>query len=346
MEKNIKISIIVPVYNTRKFLEKCIDSVIKQDFKNYELILINDGSTDGSLEICKKFANKYDFIKSVSQDNGGVSKARNTGLSLAEGKYVIFLDADDSIEINSLRTLFLEAEKNDSDMVIGSYNKLRFSNKVGKVIRKNECVTREEVWNDMNKYEGYINTPWAKLYRLEIIKENKLLFQEGRSIGEDYKFNRQYLQCINSNIIIIDKVVYNYRMGGLASTVVYHKELNKLRKESLNEYIDYNKKNNLIIYDINKRASKQIYECFQEHIVHLKAVDAASKIKETIEIYDSFFEEKYMCNYLSFKEMELLNKKLYVEFVNQFKEKRFFWYIKKKSLIKVRVFLARLSKRL
>lgn len=346
MDNNILISIIVPVYNTRKFLNNCIKSVINQDFNNFELILVDDGSTDGSCLICKKFAKKYKFIRLVSQSNGGVSKARNTGISLAKGKYITFLDADDSLEKDSLKELFFEAENNNSDIVIGSYNRIRFSQKVGKIIREKDCIPKKEFWKNIDKYERYISTPWAKLYKTEIIKKNGLLFEIGRTIGEDAKFNRQYLQYVNSNIIVSNKIVYNYRMGGLASTVVYHKDINILKKDVLYEYIDYNKKNNYDFYNIEKRASKQIYECFKEHIIHHSAFHAAKKIEETMNIYNAFFEEKYISKYISSEEINLLNKKLYIQFVKKFRQKRYIWYIKKKSIIIVRRFYASLLGRL
>lgn len=346
MDSKTLISIIVPVYNIRRFLKKCINSVINQEFKDFELILVDDGSTDGSSLICEKFANKYEFIRYISQVNGGVSKARNTGISIAKGKYIVFLDADDSLEPLSLKSLFYEAEKNNSDMVIGSYNKIRFSQKVGKVIRNKEFISKKEFWDNIEKYRSYINTPWAKLYKTEIIKKNNLLFELGRTIGEDFKFNRQYLQHIDSNITILEKIVYNYRMGGLASTVVYHNNISNLRKSILDEYIEYNKEKNVMTYDISKCAAKQIYECFQEHIIHLPIKEAANKIEETMDIYNSFFNNKYISEYITNEEINLLNKKSYIRFVEKFRKKRCFWYLKRRSLITIRTFYARLSGRL
>ena len=113
-----KISIIVPVYNVESYLVRCIDSILNQSFKNFELILVNDGSTDDSLIICKKYLNVDKRIKLVSQVNKGLSAARNTGLRHTSGKYICFIDSDDFVEKDYLLFLINNIEKYNSDIYI------------------------------------------------------------------------------------------------------------------------------------------------------------------------------------------------------------------------------------
>lgn len=112
------VSIIVPVYNAEKYLANTLDSIIRQSYKNFELLLINDGSTDKSKAICDKFALKDRRIKVLDKNNGGVSSARNYGLSVAEGEYVIFIDSDDYLTADMLETLVNDIESTKSDVAI------------------------------------------------------------------------------------------------------------------------------------------------------------------------------------------------------------------------------------
>lgn len=113
-----KVSLIVPVYNVENYLEKCLNSLVKQTYKNIEIILINDGSTDQSLKIAEKYAEVYKQIKLVSQKNGGLSKARNTGIRVAEGKYIFFVDSDDWLELNTVQEIVVLMENDDLDLCL------------------------------------------------------------------------------------------------------------------------------------------------------------------------------------------------------------------------------------
>ena len=116
-----KISVIIPVYNVEKFIEQSIKSVLNQTYKNLEIILVDDGSTDSSGSICDEYSKKDKRIKVIHQDNKGLSGARNSGLDIATGKYIMFLDSDDYFENNSCEILYSEIEKKQADYVIGNY---------------------------------------------------------------------------------------------------------------------------------------------------------------------------------------------------------------------------------
>src|SRR5690554_7275643 len=120
-EKQVMISVIIPVYNSEKYLHKCIDSVLAQSYTNFELILVNDGSTDGSGKICDEYAEKDERVRVFHKDNGGVSSARNIGLKNSSGDYIIHADSDDLMLSGALESLYYEAKQSNSDIVIGNY---------------------------------------------------------------------------------------------------------------------------------------------------------------------------------------------------------------------------------
>lgn len=115
--KNVKVSILVPIYNQEMYLRECLNSLVEQDCGHYEVILIDDGSTDYSAQICQEYVRKYHYFQYIYQDNMGLGKARNTGLCYASGTYIFFLDSDDMIQKNSIRKLLLFAEQNKADIV-------------------------------------------------------------------------------------------------------------------------------------------------------------------------------------------------------------------------------------
>ena len=118
------VSIIIPVYNTEKYLSKCLESVINQTYKNLEIILINDGSTDKSKEICESFAKKDKRIQILNKENSGVSSARNHGMRLAKGQYIAFIDGDDYAEENYIEELLKNLKQTESDCVLCGYNRV------------------------------------------------------------------------------------------------------------------------------------------------------------------------------------------------------------------------------
>ena len=119
MGEDIKISIIVPVYNVKEYLRECLESLVNQSFENYEIIIINDGSTDGSDLICQKYKERYENIRYYSQSNKGQSAARNLGVRKSKGEYILFVDSDDYIVKDACRVLYKSAIKYDVDIVIG-----------------------------------------------------------------------------------------------------------------------------------------------------------------------------------------------------------------------------------
>ena len=208
-----QISIIIPVYNAEECLCKCLQSIESQTFQNFEVILINDGSTDYSFEVCKDFANKDKRITVVTQTNSGASSARNRGIEIAKGEWLTFIDADDYVENNYLECLC----KNIGDTKTLIIQGLKQVNSTGEEIKKIEfeysthCGGEvQKVFDDKEIFEyGYTV---AKLYNREIIDKHGIRFNEHISYSEDLLFMLEYiLRC--KNITFINGANYNYVTG-------------------------------------------------------------------------------------------------------------------------------------
>lgn len=203
-----KISIIVPVYNGEAFIERCIQSVVKMQYENWEMIIVNDGSIDNTMDICQKYITDK-RIKLINKKNEGVSVARNTGIVKSTGKYIIFLDSDDFLEENTC-TVFNENMKN-SDWCIAGYIQHN-KNRIGKKLPLNQLISNNYTITDFSKVfanlylGGFINSPWAKCYKRELITT---FFDPELYLGEDLIFNLNYLKNCKK-IKNINTTVYNY----------------------------------------------------------------------------------------------------------------------------------------
>lgn len=205
-----KYSVIIPVYNAEKTLRRCVDSLLNQDYSDMELILVNDGSSDDSGAICEKYSARNDCVTYISKPNGGVSTARNAGLDVATGEYVLFVDSDDYVSESYFRIL----DQLDSDL---RYDLLMYSYAVtdGKSVHRKvveffaagcaeECVP---MFCRMI-YTKSINHPVTKRYVRQIIEENRIRFQENLYVGEDKTFNLQYVMHCSSCLISPEVLYY------------------------------------------------------------------------------------------------------------------------------------------
>lgn len=197
------ISVIVPVYNMDKYVNRAIDSLLHQTYKDYEIILVDDGSTDKSGDICDEFARNEEIIRVVHKVNGGLSSARNVGMDHAKGKYVIFPDPDDWVEPNYLQFLYDLQQKYDVNLAISGH--FVDDNKGSRVHNKNgkECIlTRNESLELVLRSYGFCGFAWNKLYNLELIKEYDLKFNLEFGMAQDLYFAFEYLlKC--------ERVAYN-----------------------------------------------------------------------------------------------------------------------------------------
>ena len=236
-----KISIIIPIFNADQFLNPCIDSILAQDFKDFELLLIDDGSEDKSGSICDYYSNEYNNIKTFHFKNEGVSSARNHGIELAQGTFLVFVDADDEVPPTSLSSLM----KEDADLVIGGYIR-KESGKETIYIPKEEKSyyeeTKELFLNDILSRTYLIDGPCSKLYKREIIANNHLTFNKNLSYAEDKLFVYTYM-LLSNNIITTKEIVYHQirRKNSLSSNTHSIKHIRQLL-DFLPLYIDVVKK--------------------------------------------------------------------------------------------------------
>ena len=217
---NELISIIVPVYNAERTLERCIESLTKQTYRNIEIILVNDGSEDNSLNICRKHEQLDRRIIVIDKKNGGVSSARNAGIDIARGNYIMFCDSDDWVETNWCQVLFSNLEEN-SLVMSGAYieGDQKFYPYEVKANGVEERVSRIDFYTFKLKL---FNVPWNKIYDKGIIDNLNIHFDERITNGEDMLFNIQYLTGLTESIILLNDCTYHYTWDkniSLSSTV-------------------------------------------------------------------------------------------------------------------------------
>ena len=217
-DHEMRVSIIIPIYNTARYLRRCLDSVICQTYRNLEIILVDDGSTDTSPQICDEYASRDDRIKVVHKSNGGESSARNVGLKISSGDCIAFLDCDDWIESDMYEVLVSAMEKNDADIAASSWIK-EFPEKQVKVCNigtvSHESFGRKEMMHYVYKrdmYQGFAYM-WDKLYKREILEDDQkhiMMFDESLELGGDVLYLAKAL-LNTKNACYIDKNFYHYR---------------------------------------------------------------------------------------------------------------------------------------
>lgn len=214
------ISIVVPVYNAAPFLEKCVLSLVEQDYEPVEILLVNDGSTDGSKEICDRLAAQYPQIRVFHRENSGVSATRNFGIEHANGKYLMFADSDDWLEPSAAGKMIEAMEKYQVGLVLSGYS--RFAEDDGSNISVHRlCKYSVAIMQSRMELSSlFLNAAtslfgvsiWAKLYRMDIIREHHVRFPEHINYEEDCCFNLAYYRHID-NAAALREYMYHYRQN-------------------------------------------------------------------------------------------------------------------------------------
>lgn len=240
---SVAISIVMPVYNCKKYLSDAIDSVLAQSFCEWELIIIDDGSTDGSGLICDLYCQKDSRVKVFHTENRGVSMARNYGIQQAKGMYVEFMDGDDLLFPNALQRMYELI--GESDLLVFGFETFPVKN-VNCISETKRYCSQDDLGEDFSELASVhlINSPCNKLYRRECIVVNKLNFPEEITMGEDLLFNLSYMQCCQG-ITVIPEVLYGYRREekGTLSTRFRKDciEIQRLLKEETDKGFKYHK---------------------------------------------------------------------------------------------------------
>lgn len=228
-----KISIIVPIYNSENYLERCINSLINQTLKEIEIILINDGSKDNSLKIAREYESIDDRIVVIDKLNGGVSSARNTGILASKGEYISFVDSDDWCEKDMFQSMYNVTTNNNIDFINIGYSIDNSNGKSVKIKKSNNLVVTSKN-NEISEVLYNITLGYCimKLYKREIIIENNILFNTNISLGEDAVFVQDYIRYINS-IADINSAGYHYvRCNNESLSTKYDKNI----VEFINEF--------------------------------------------------------------------------------------------------------------
>lgn len=238
LKENImaKISVIIPVYNVKKYLRDCLDSVTRQTITDIEIICIDDGSTDGSLDILNEYSIKDERFVILNQPNQGVSVSRNNGLEVANGDYVAFVDSDDYLLNNDyLEKLYNACEKHNADIAVASI--IRGNEKKSKYLLN---IEKEEVTTDYVEKLNLCDLPnlnyvWNKLYRRKSLLDSKIKFPEG-VYYEDIVVTHKYLHCLGK-IVTVPKIAYFYRKNtGSIVTIKTTKAMYELKKAETEMY--------------------------------------------------------------------------------------------------------------
>lgn len=239
-EKNGLVSIVIPVYNSKARLEKCLDSIVSQSYPNLEVLVVDDCSTDGSLEIARSYEKRFPWFHVYTKENEGVSAARNFGMSKATGEYLQFVDSDDTLMPNACRLLVSCMEQDESELVIGGY----YDEKE----QRERCYGKSGVFDRkafMEEFPGlftgfFLHVPWNKLYRRERIQAE---FPENLNKGEDLLFNLQVFAQVEK-ISLLDKPLYRYyNISDTSLSFRFREDAMEIEERLYQEVLDFYKEN-------------------------------------------------------------------------------------------------------
>lgn len=303
-----KVSVIVPVYNVEKYIRKCLDSLVNQTLEDMEIIVVNDGSKDASIDIVKEYVEKYNNIKLYEKENGGLSDARNYGLQFATGKYIAFLDSDDYVDVNLYKRMYEKSKKEDSDMVecnfYWTYDK------------KNKKDIGQKYKGQKEMFEKARVVAWNKLYKKEVLDNAKVQFPKGLRY-EDVEFFYKLIPHIENVSFVKEPLIYYVQRK--QSIVNTQNEKTKDIFTVLENVIAYYKEHNL-------------YEEYKEVIEYTYArLLLCSSFKRMCKIKDKNIRKKLLNEtwinlnekFPNWKENKILNtnldnKKRYMLSVNRF----------------------------
>lgn len=281
---DIKISIILPVYNSEKIISRTIESIIKQTYNTIELIIINDGSTDNSGKVCEEYSRKYDKIKYIDIENNGVSNARNTGIKNATGDYIMFIDSDDEYYTNTVEKVVSKLDNDNLELVVFGYDRIHIDTNKIKQMRTKEIEIKKgknkNIFIEKLQKQCLFNQIWNKAFKRDILLKANIEFDTGISSGEDYKFNIQYIDLVD-NALYIDEVLYKYYSGTEGLSLKTGPEKIYVKLDNLNEHRKLYEKMN---YDTTYIDNNYVYTCLSG-LTAMKIKKDAKKTREHIKKY-------------------------------------------------------------
>lgn len=317
----ILISIVVPIYNVEKYLKRCIESLINQTYVFIEIILVNDESPDNSASICEEYAKKDSRIQVIHKINGGLSDARNAGMKNSNGQYILFVDSDDYIELDTCERFINEIGNKIPDLVVGNANRIEEGRTLlmkHTCLTKGEMITGEEYLKQELRSRTMHMAAWLTLYNTKFLKKNNLEFKVGL-LHEDEQFSpRVFLKA--KKVIGTDIIFYNYIIRENSITMqknldknAYHlfntlKELSEryesIEDEELKSLLNESLLNKFLnMFQIAKMYKKNSEYIINKNFIKNKALTNKNKIKEKLFLLSP--KVYYFINYIA---KEFINK--------------------------------------
>lgn len=289
--EQLKISVIIPVYNAEKTLKKCIDSVLSQTYTCFEIILVDDGSSDSSRKLCDNYHKTYQNILTVHQENKGVSVARNVGIEIAKGDYVFFLDSDDSIKKDLFEKYIFSIVNEKVDVVIGGLLQIDEKGNIKGTIRNKEIGNfGKEIWLQICTAFEIFGYAGGKMISRELISNNDLKFNENLVSQEDLSFCLSVYE-VAEKVCLLDYngYIYNYLPSNRVPQYrVYLKNQMRIVKDS-KMFIQYNKKADMVIRErIESLISGFLRSSYQNEDSYNRAIESIVSIDGLME----YLEEK------------------------------------------------------
>ena len=322
MEKSISVSIIIPVYNSEKYIGTLLDDIIKQSFSDFEVIVINDGSQDSSQAVLEQYAKMDKRIHPIEVKNSGVSEARNLGLSLAKGTYIRFVDADDRLDVDSIKYMMDEAQKDEElDLIVGSFRSipevnLYYGEHAIEGKQTLEQMSLDFLFNIRSFYYGVV---WNKLYKREILQKYNIRFNKEITWCEDFIFNLDYFEHCKWFYFLPQKnKIYDYVQHATSATQTVHRlpkekvqEINAIRTQrtkiffeqaGLEKELQLEWKYSFLFFNLFELAKKKNIS-LKEKYAELKRTLSQEGVYEYTELKKSYFVDDlfYRFVFLSMK---------------------------------------------
>ena len=299
------ISIIVPIYNVESYLERCIESILNQSFKEFELILVNDGSTDSCKDICNEYKKRDSRIVVVNKKNEGVSSARNLGLDLAKGEYIGFIDPDDFINKDMYKILFDTIQANNSDMVICDYYKVN-EDDINK-FRNLKCNCENIKIKNLNNLESIDNLfltgekfifAWNKLYKRDLFSD--LRYEQGRRYEDEYLAHRILYKCKKVSVIEVKMYYYVQRKGSIVNSPFTVRKFDKVY--AIKDRVDFLREKNLTYLEDKAEKTFIDYFVWNYFVAYQRLENIESELKILKKMFNRVFFKSLDNKFISLKE--------------------------------------------
>lgn len=285
--EEILVSVIVPIYNVQNYLERCIKSIIAQEHHNLQILLINDGSTDGSYDICLKYERMDSRIKVINKENGGAADTRNKGIDYSNGDYIVFIDGDDYVKANYVKELLNAVIEKQAQIAVCSFDIMGYNNNIIEKVYLNEFEDvvsgRELLIAGMTDFAYKYIVVWNKIYKKELF--NYVKFDKGKLYEDEYFYFKLFWQCKHI-VIVYDSLYYYVQREGSAMqspmTLVKINAKCEMHQERINFYRE--KEDKALFYVACQMYCNWLVECFRSYLNLLQRSDKL-RMQEQIRKY-------------------------------------------------------------